>query len=161
MIRPRAGDLVYSDEEIDVMNTDIDAAKSLGADHVVLGLLCADDTIDLRRVAMMIDIARPMRVTFHRAFDRTPDAAAALDTLLALGVDNLLSSGQENSAEIGAQTLRRLQERAGAALVVMAGGGVRAHNVSRIVDIAGVREVHASATNPDTIRALVLALSGG
>jgi len=158
MIRPRAGDFVYSDDDFDLMAADIDAAKSLGADVVVFGLLHGDGTVDRVRTAALVALARPMHVTFHRAFDRTTEPVAALDTLLAIGVDTVLTSGGAPTAVEGVPTLRALQERAAERIVVMAGGGVRASNARAIVTGAGLKAVHARGVHHCIVRDLVAAL---
>src|SRR5438445_9519302 len=94
IIRPRGGDFCYSDVEFEVMKRDVEFAKQLGADGIVIGILLPDGAIDVTRTRELIDIARPMSVTFHRAFDMTRDAFAALETLIDLGIDRILTSGQ-------------------------------------------------------------------
>ncbi len=159
MIRPNTGDFVYSADDLDVMKNDIIAARALGVDGVVLGVLHSDRTIDVDRTASLLALARPMRVTFHRAFDSTPDATDALDALMTLGVDYVLTAGHASSAIDGAACLQRLQLRAGHTLTVLAGGGVRGHNVRDVISRTGVREVHANATDAGIVRELVLALA--
>src|SRR5215831_9009247 len=95
IIRPRGGDFLYDDDEVAVMQADIDAAKAEGADSVVIGLLTADGLVDVERTRELIARARPLAVTFHRAFDMTPDPFAALETLVGIGIDRVLTSGQE------------------------------------------------------------------
>ena len=159
MIRPRAGNFVYADDEFDVMCNDIVAAKQLGVDGVVIGPLHSDHTIHVGQLVELIQLARPMKVAFHRAFDRTPDAMTSLDLLLNYGVHYVLTSGHADTAELGTALLRRLHERAGDRLTVLAGGGVRGHNVQDLVARSGVREVHARATDPMIVRDVVLALT--
>ena len=161
MIRPRAGDFVYTEQERDVMSADIMTARALGVNVVVLGILRLDGTVDEEAMLPLVGSARPMQVTFHRAFDRTPDAQAALDTLLALGIDTVLTAGHGRLALDGVPTLASLRERAGEQLTVMAGGGVRAHNVHEIVSRSGVRAVHARATDSAVFAALTAALGIG
>jgi copper homeostasis protein len=95
MIRPRGGDFLFDDDEFAIMVSDIETAKAEGADAVVIGLLQADGTIDVQRSRQLIALARPLKVTFHRAFDMTPEPFAALETLIDLGVERVLTSGQE------------------------------------------------------------------
>ena len=159
MIRPNTNGFVYSSDEFEVMKHDIAAAHEIGVDGVVVGILHDDDTIDMERMAEMIALARPLNVTFHRAFDRTPNAAEALETLLSLGVDYVLTAGQAATALEGAEQLHALQVQAGDRLTILAGGGVRAHNVRDVVAISGVREVHANATDPQILREVLLALA--
>ncbi len=158
MIRPRAGDFVYSEEERDVMSADIMTARALGVNTVVLGILRSDGTVDEEAMLPLVASARPMQVTFHRAFDRTPDLHAALESLLRLGIDTVLTSGGQKFALDGVNTLASLRQRAGEQLTVMAGGGVRAHNVREIVSGSGVTAVHARATDPAVFAELTAAL---
>ena len=159
MIRPHTNSFLYDEDDVDVMCNDIVAAKSLGVNGVVLGPLYRNNTIDTRQLAEFVALARPMKVTFHRAFDRTPDALEALEQLLRLDVDYILTSGHGRTALDGTSMLQSLQARAGDALVVLAGGNVRAENVTRIVDQSQVREVHARATDPTIVRDVVQALA--
>jgi copper homeostasis protein len=145
IIRPRGGDFLYDEDEVAAMGEDIDAAKAAGAAGVVIGLLRSDGAIDAERTAKLIERARPLSVTFHRAFDVCRDPVAGLDTLIALGVDRLLTSGQEPSVLEGAPLIRRLIERAGGRLVVMPGGDITGRNVSRILAETGAAELHFAA----------------
>jgi copper homeostasis protein len=148
MIRPRGGDFCYSDLELEAMQRDIAVAKSLGADGVVLGVLRPDAMVDAPRTAALIAAARPLSVTFHRAFDLTVDPAAALQALIALRVDRVLTSGQAASAPQGSATLAALVRQAAGRIVVMAGGGLSEQSVRALVEQTGVREVHLSARVP-------------
>ena len=161
MIRPRPGHFVYEEDEFDVMCHDIVAAKALGVDGVVVGPLHVDHTIHAPQLAELVALARPMRVAFHRAFDRTPDADVALDTLLRHRVDYVLTAGHAPTALAGADCLRALQQRAGQDLVVLAGGSVRGDHATQLVARAGVRELHTRATDPMLVRDLVQALTMG
>ncbi|HKP15994.1 MAG TPA: copper homeostasis protein CutC [Gemmatimonadaceae bacterium] len=143
MIRPRAGGFVYSRGELARMRDDIADAIDLGASGVVFGALDASGSIDVAATRELIAGARGRAVTFHRAIDETPDVLAAVETLASLGATRVLSSGAARSAIEGADTLAAMVERAGDALRVVAGGGVRAHNVAALVQRSGVREVHA------------------
>jgi copper homeostasis protein len=145
IIRPRGGDFLFDDDEVAAMETDIDTAKSEGADGVVIGLLNADGTIDRERTARLIARARPLAVTFHRAFDMTADAFAALDTLIELGVDRVLTSGQEETVLEGLPLLGELMKRAGDRIVIMPGGGITARNIDRIVAALDPKELHFAA----------------
>jgi copper homeostasis protein len=148
IVRPRGGDFLYDDDEFAVMEADIDAAKVEGADGVVIGLLSADGTIDVPRTRALVDRARPLAVTFHRAFDMTPDPFEALEALIGLGVDRVLTSGQEASVLEGLTLIAELVRRAGDRIVVMPGGGITARNVERIVAAARPREIHFAALEP-------------
>lgn len=144
IIRPRGGDFLYSDIELDVMKRDILTAKDLGADGVVIGVLNADGTIDRDHTRELVEIARPMSVTFHRAFDMTRDPFEALETLVDLGVDRILTSGQEPVAEKGVELIGELVERAGERITIMACGEIREGNVREVVQRTGVSEIHAT-----------------
>jgi copper homeostasis protein len=150
IIRPRGGDFLFDDDEFAVMEGDIETAKSEGADGVVIGLLTADATIDVERSRRLIERARPMAVTFHRAFDMTADPFAALETLIGLGVDRVLTSGQEESVLEGLPLLSELVRRARDRIVIMPGGGITARNVARIVAELKPKEVHFAALEPTT-----------
>ncbi|HEV8389143.1 MAG TPA: copper homeostasis protein CutC [Dongiaceae bacterium] len=145
MIRPRGGDFLYSEIEVEMMLRDIAAAKAARAGGVVFGCLTADGGIDAKLTEKLIAAARPLSVTFHRAFDVTRDPVEALQTLIGLGIDRLLTSGQEPNALEGAPLIRRLIELAAGRLIVMPGGGVTARNVARIVQETGAAEIHFAA----------------
>jgi copper homeostasis protein len=130
------------------MQADIETAKAEGADGVVIGLLTAAGEVDAARSRELIALARPLAVTFHRAFDVTPDPYAALETLIALGVERVLTSGQEASVLEGLPVVAELVRRAGDRIVVMPGGGVTSRNVARIVAVAAPREIHFAALEP-------------
>ena len=159
MIRPHTEGFVYGDDDVDVMGNDIIAARARGADGIVLGPLHGDGTVHQEQLSIFIALARPMKVAFHRAFDRTPSPVAALDALLAVGVDYVLTAGHAATALQGADTLALLQRRAGKNLTVLAGGNVRGENVRQLVDRSTVREVHARCTDPNIVRDVVAALS--
>jgi copper homeostasis protein len=143
MIRPRGGSFVYTATELDVMRRDIEMALDLGAAGVVFGTLDSAHRIDLAQASALASIAGGQRVTFHRAFDRTPDLLASLDVLASLGVARVLTSGGAATASEGVGMLSALVERGGDRIAILAGGGVRASNVAEIVRRTGVREVHA------------------
>ncbi len=145
MIRPRGGDFCYSPLELEVMHRDIAVAKSLGADGVVFGVLGDDGCIDVTHTSQLIAAARPMSVTFHRAFDMVADHHFALQRLISLGVDRLLTSGLEATAVEGAEIIAQLVTQAAGRISVMAGGGITERNIARVVQMTGVREVHMSA----------------
>jgi len=145
MIRPRGGDFLFDSDEFEIMKTDIDVAKAERADGVVIGLLNPDGTIDEERSRELIALAKPLSVTFHRAFDMTPDPFAALETLIRLGADRVLTSGQEPSVLEGLPLITELVRRAGNRIIVMPGGGITPRNVERIVAAAKPREIHFAA----------------
>lgn len=145
IIRPRGGDFLYTRDEFSVMREDITIAKELGADGVVIGVLTASGAVDTTRTAELADLARPMNVTFHRAFDMCRDGEAALEDLIALRIDRVLTSGQESSCLEGIAMLARLQRQSAGRIVVMPGGGITPRNVQQIVQATGVQEIHLSA----------------
>ena len=145
IIRPRGGDFLFGDDEFAGMEADIETARAEGADGVVIGQLMANGLIDVPRTRELMARARPLAVTFHRAFDMTPDPFEALETLVELGADRVLTSGQEASALEGLPLIRTLVEYAGQRIIVMPGGGITARNVDRIVDAAKPREIHFAA----------------
>ncbi|HEV8599112.1 MAG TPA: copper homeostasis protein CutC [Gemmatimonadales bacterium] len=142
LIRPRGGDSLYSGDEIAVMLRDIAAARDLGADGLVLGALDAEGRVDSATLRRLLDVARPAAVTFHRAFDLGRDPAEALDALVALGIERVLTSGQAATAEAGIPRLAELVVRAAGRIEILAGGGIQASNAARIVRETGVREIH-------------------
>ena len=148
IIRPRGGDFLFDADEFATMEADIDTAKAEGADGVVIGLLTADASIDTERTRALVERAKPLAVTFHRAFDMTPDAFAALETLIGLGVDRVLTSGQEASVLEGLPLLTELMTRASKRIVVMPGGGITARNAARIVAALRPDEIHFAALAP-------------
>jgi copper homeostasis protein len=148
LVRPRGGDFVYTDFELEVMRQDIAAAKMAGASGVVLGALLVDGRLDVPRMRELIGLARPLGVTCHRAFDLCRDPDEALDTLIELGVERLLTSGQRPTALEGAACIAELVRRAAGRISVMAGGGVNAHNLADLLDATGVNEAHFTARSP-------------
>jgi copper homeostasis protein len=145
IIRPRGGDFCYSELEIEVMRLDILAAKSAGANGVVLGLLRPDGCVDEERTAELVAIARPMSVSFHRAFDMARDPYEALEAVCRLGIERILTSGQKTSATEGAGCSARLVEQAGNRVIILAGGGINETNIAQLTAATGVREVHFAA----------------
>ncbi len=145
IIRPRGGDFLYSEPEFEIMKRDIDAAKRLGADGVVIGMLAADGRIDIARTKELTDLARPMSVTFHRAFDVCRDAFKAVDQLAEIGVDRILTSGQEATAVEGLDLLTGLVKHAADRITIIACGNLNERNISRVITSTGVKEVHFTA----------------
>ncbi len=148
MVRPRSGPFVAGATVVAEMEDAIARCARLGAAGVVLGLLDGDARVDRAAVERLVRAARPLTVTFHRAFDGTRDRDEALETLVALGVDRVLSSGGAPSAEEGIDALRDLVLRARGRIGIIAGGGVRPHNWRRIVAETGVREIHGTVPIP-------------
>ncbi|MCZ2839890.1 copper homeostasis protein CutC [Modestobacter sp. VKM Ac-2985] len=153
LIRPRAGDFVYSPAEVDVMLADIAAVRALPASApvgFVVGALTAEGSIDTAVLSRLVAAAGPSPVTFHRAFDTLPDLPAALPVLVSAGVARVLTSGGAPTAAAGAEVLRSLVELAGDRITVLAGGSVRGSNVASLVAETGVPEVHLRAASPVT-----------
>lgn len=148
MIRPRGGDFCYSPDEFDVMKQDILVAKRLGADGVVLGILKLDGTVDSERTRELIALARPLKATFHRAFDMSRDLVQALKDVIDTGADCILTSGGEPTALEGRSTLARLVHSANGRIVLMAGGGIRADNAQSIVAATKVSAIHVGLKAP-------------
>jgi copper homeostasis protein len=148
LVRPRAGDFLYSDAEFRVMCSDIDAIRESGAAGIVAGVLLPDGRIDSPRTRLLIERASPLSFTFHRAFDFVSDPFVALEDLCALGVDRILTSGLRNSASEGAELLAVLIRKAGERLVVMPGAGINHRNVAELLRTTKAREIHMSARKP-------------
>lgn len=146
MIRPRGGDFCYGPPEIEAMLHDIGVSRELGAGGVVFGALHPDGRIDEHLSLQLIEAARPLSVTFHRAFDMSRDPFEALDTLVRIGVDRLLSSGQEAHVLDGLDLLGQLVRRAEGRLIVMPGCGVTPRNARRVVEATGASEIHVVGT---------------
>ncbi len=145
MIRPRGGDFVYSAYEYHAMKRDIEMAKRASLDGVVLGILKPEGTIDKERCRKLIEFARPMRVTCHRAFDYTLHVFEALEDCIEAGFDRILTSGRKSTAVEGVELIRDLVQRSGNRIRIMAGVGINPDNVVRVVEQTGVREIHLSA----------------
>ncbi len=145
IIRPRGGDFLFNEIEVETMKADIEAVKAAGADGIVIGSLTAEGDIDVPQIQSLIEIARPLSVTFHRAFDMCRDPFTALETLVDLGVNRLLTSGQEESVIEGLELIRDLNAKAGDRLIIMPGGGITPRNLPKLVQETGVKEVHFAA----------------
>jgi copper homeostasis protein len=143
LVRPRLGDFVYSDDDLEIMKRDVVVAKELGADGVVLGALTSDGEVDADRLAAVIALASPLLVGFHHAFDSVRDQDEALELLISLQVDHVLTSGAGKTALEGASRIKSLVERAGDRIGIIAGGSVTAANAATVVRQTGVRVVHA------------------
>lgn len=148
LIRPRPGDFLYNEEEVDAMIADIKLMRSIGAHGVVIGALTPDGDVDVNVCAKLMAEAGKMSVTFHRAFDLVRSPKDALEQIMELGCDRILTSGCAASALQGAQTLADLQKQADDRLIILAGGGVSPDNAAEIMQKSGVHELHASARAP-------------
>jgi copper homeostasis protein len=143
LIRPRDGNFVYSKDEMEAMMRQIERAKANGMEGVVLGVLNADCSIDLERTLELVRHASPLPVTFHRAFDETPDVLQALNQVISTGAARILTSGGEKDAVAGSAKLRDLVKTAGNQIVVMPGGGIRFENIAGVLHATGAREFHS------------------
>jgi copper homeostasis protein len=141
MIRPRGGDFCYSEEEILVMQEDIRMAKEFGCDGVVLGILQKDGKVNIAQTKAMVELAKPMQTTFHRAIDMTPDYAEALENIIETGCIRILTSGQKNTAMEGIEAIKDLVKQAAGRIEIMAGSGVNADNALSLIH-TGVDAVH-------------------
>jgi copper homeostasis protein len=142
MIRPRSADFLYSSGEFEIMKEDVLIAKKLGANGVVFGILNPDATIDKSRMAVLAKLARPMRITCHRAFDMTTDPFKALETLIELGFERILTSGQSETVLSGASLIQQLIRHAKERIIIMPGGGIKEHNLREVIKATGANEYH-------------------
>jgi copper homeostasis protein len=147
LIRPRAGDFSYSRAEFEVMKSDIFSVKVKGAEGIVTGMINTDGTVDTCRMKEVIEMAKPMQVTFHRAFDLTRNPFEALETIIELGCQRILTSGQASSAPAGAALIAELVQQAGSRIIIMPGGGINASNLAALYAATKAREFHLSATS--------------
>ncbi|KRA56373.1 copper homeostasis protein CutC [Caulobacter sp. Root655] len=150
MIRPRNGDFVYDDGDLDAIFRDIDAVRAAGLAGVVIGANRPSGELDVDALAMLVAHAEGLGVTLHRAFDLTPDPFAALETAIDLGFERILTSGCALNAMAGAETIARLVEQADGRIAILAGGGVKPSNVAELIARTGVVEVHGSCSGPMT-----------
>ncbi len=144
IIRPRGGDFLYSDDEFDIMMNDVRLCKDLGCDGIVTGLLKKGGGIDCERTQRLVDSAYPMEVTFHRAFDRCKDPLKALEQLIDMGCQRILTSGQQLSALQGIKLITQLIQQAKERIIIMPGSGVRKENILEIARSTGAVEFHSS-----------------
>jgi copper homeostasis protein len=157
MIRPRSGAFVFSAAEVDLMLHDIDAARAIGLEGVVIGASTARNDLDIAALDRLARHARGMGVTLHRAVDLTPDPLAAVDIAMGLGIDTILTSGGAPAAIDGAPMISAMNRAAAGRLTIMAGGGLTAETVGSVIDRTGVRAVHGSfsrawpAANPRAV----------
>ena len=143
MIRPRDEDFIYSASELAQMRAEIDLAKSCGMDGLVLGILHRDNSINVEQTRKLVELARPLPVTFHRAFDETPDLCAALESVISTGAKRILSSGGEPTAAEGAAVLADLVSTAANRIILLPGGGNNASNLREVANLTRAREFHS------------------
>ncbi len=144
IIRPRGGDFLYNDEEFSIMLQDLKLCKELGCDGVVIGMLHADGTIDVKRSIQLAEAAYPLGVTFHRAFDRCKDPYAALEQIIEMGCERILTSGQKPAAPDGVELIAALNKQADDRIIIMPGSGVRKENIKMLAEKTGCTEFHSS-----------------
>ena len=145
IIRPRGGDFLFTNEEFEIMLMDVATCKQLGCDGVVIGLLNKDGSVDKERSRKLVELAYPMGVTFQRAFDRVNDPFKALEDIIDIGCERILTSGLVPSCLDGAPLIARLVQQANERIVIMPGSGLRSSNVIDVAKITGAREFHTSA----------------
>ena len=146
LIRPRSGNFVYSDDEFQIMKTDIQLCKDLGCKGIVSGVLKPDNKLDVERTKVLIELSKPLPFTFHRAFDEVNNPKESLEQLIDLGVDRVLTSGQESSAEKGLELIQELHRISNNRIMILAGGGLNSKNVE-LFNEADLSEIHASASS--------------
>lgn len=144
IIRPRGGDFLYTKDEFEVMTNDIKLCKELGCDGIVIGLLNMDGTIDVTRTSELIELAYPLEVTFHRAFDRCKDPFIALEELIEIGCQRILTSGQKPTVSEGIDLIAELNKKADDRIIIMPGSGVRKENIKMLAEKTGCVELHSS-----------------
>ncbi|WP_442592160.1 copper homeostasis protein CutC [Pedobacter sp. AW31-3R] len=145
IIRPRGGDFLYSDMEFELMKEEIRICKALNCEGIVSGILTAAGKVDKVRCAELIELAKPMEFSFHRAFDMTSNLEEALEDVIELGAVRILTSGGKASAIEGAAVIERLIRQAGNRITIMPGAGVNAQNIAALISQTGAKEFHASA----------------
>jgi copper homeostasis protein len=163
LIRPRGGDFVFSDIEYKIMKSNIQLCKDFGCQGIVSGVLNADKTIDFGRTKELVQLSRPLKFTFHRAFDEVSNPKQAIEQLIDLGIERILTSGQETSAEKGLDLLKSLNAISKGRITILAGSGVNSENAIKFKE-AGLSELHASASSKiethDSIFSMPVTVSG-
>ena len=144
IIRPRGGDFLYTKDEFEIMKNDIKLCKELGCEGIVIGLLNMDGTIDMTRTSELIELAYPLEVTFHRAFDRSKDPFAALEELIEIGCQRILTSGQKPTVSEGVDLIAELNRKADDRIIILPGSGVRKDNIKMLAEKTGCIEFHSS-----------------
>ena len=144
IIRPRGGDFLFTEEEFSMMLQDVKLCKEVGCDGVVIGLLNADGTIDLKRTSKLVDAVYPLGVTFHRAFDRCSNPFEAMEQLIQIGCERILTSGQKPSAPDAVELIEQLYREADDRIIIMPGSGVRKENIKMLAEKTGCTEFHSS-----------------
>jgi copper homeostasis protein len=170
IIRSRGGDFFYSDDEFEIMKTDVRLCKELSCDGIVIGMLTKNGRIDKKRCSMLVNLAYPLGVTFHRAFDRTEKPFEALEDIIEIGCERILTSGQKQNALEGAALIKQLINKADDRIIIMPGSGVRSNNIIQIAEATGAVEFHSSAriqlenkisVDENEIKMMLTSLRGG
>ncbi len=144
IIRTRSGDFLYTDEEFEIMMNEVKLCKDLGCDGIVIGLLKKDGNVDLKRTSKLIELAYPLEVSFHRAFDRCKDPFEAMEQLIEIGCQRILTSGQQPTAPEGIDLITQLVKVADERIIIMPGSGVRKENIKELAEKTGAKEFHSS-----------------
>ena len=144
IIRTRSGDFLYSEEEFEIVKQEVQLCRNLGCDGVVIGLLKRDGSIDIKRASQLIELAYPLEVTFHRAFDRCKDPFEGMEQLIEAGCQRILTSGQQAAAPQGIDLITQLIKTANERIIIMPGSGVRKENIKELAETTGATEFHSS-----------------
>lgn len=144
LVRPRGSDFIYNDDEMEIIKRDVVRCKELGIDGVVIGFLTPEGEIDVKKTEKIMKLARPMSVTFHRAFDMCKDPNVALEQLIDVGVDRILTSGQKNMAPEGVDLIADLVRKAGDQVIIMPGAGLEVENIAEFHVKVGAKEYHST-----------------
>jgi copper homeostasis protein len=144
IIRPRGGDFLFAEEEFEIMLQDVKLCKQVGCDGVVIGLLNSNGSIDIKRTSQLAEVAYPLGVTFHRAFDRCRDPFEAMEQLIQIGCERILTSGQKPAAPDGIELIEQLNKAADERIIIMPGSGVRKENIKMLAEQTGCVEFHSS-----------------
>jgi copper homeostasis protein len=149
IIRCRSGDFLYNEEEFEIMFEDVKLCKELGCDGVVIGLLTKHGSVDLKRTSKLIETAYPLDITFHRAFDRCKDPFEAMEQLIEIGCQRILTSGQRPTAPEGVELIAQLVKTADDRIIIMPGSGVRKENIKNLAEKTNAMEFHSSLRGKD------------
>ena len=149
LVRPRGGDFVFSEDEVNQMVSSIRMCKELGANGVVIGALKQDGSVDMDTMKLLMEAAEGMQVTFHRAFDECSDPYEALEDIISLGCNRILTAGHASNVNDGMETLKELKAKAAGRIIIMAGSGVRPGNIDKLEKLTGLSEFHSSSHGPD------------
>ena len=152
IIRPRGGDFLYTKDEFEIMLQDVRLCKQLGCDGVVIGLLNMDGSIDVARTAQLVEAAYPLGVTIHRAFDRCREPFEAMEQLIDMGCERILTSGQQPSVADGVELVAELNKKADGRIIIMPGSGVRKENIKMLAERTGCMEFHSSLRGKENSR---------